>query len=80
MKIFIVSYSICGLYPQLQNHFFDDQGEAVETYVTLRDGIGDDPSVIQLIELDGSTGTILDSFEGTSDDLVEEEYDGAWVL
>lgn len=77
-SIFIVSYAKSGYYTaDLKNWFFSSKADAIARYVEVRDSIGDDPTIIQLFELDTKTleEKFIDSFEGTIDDL-EDDWEG----
>ena len=77
MNIFVISYSTSiGFEIELQNYFFNSKSEAIKSYISIRDSVGFGPSVVQLMELNSDLSyQIIDSFEGTDEDLVDEDYD-----
>jgi len=74
-KIYIVSMSTTqGPYgPTVNMTYHKTREESEVSFKECVDSVGEDPSTILLIEVDGETMTekILDSFEGTGD-----EFDG----
>ena len=77
MNIFVISYStFIGFDIELQNYFFNSKSEAIKSYISIRDSVGFGQTVVQLMELNSDlTYQIIDSFQGTDEDLVEEDYD-----
>lgn len=79
-KLFIVSMSTHdGPYgPSVDTTFHRNEDDARGSFQECLDSLGEDPSTISLVELDLATlqSTILDSFEGTEEDLGYDGPDG----
>jgi hypothetical protein len=73
--IYIVNHAVGGYYTELHSSYFLVESEAQADYTENLLNVGDDPSFVELIRLDTSTleAVTLKSFEGTMDDLEEEE-------
>jgi hypothetical protein len=73
--IYIVNFTTGGMYPSNESSFHLVESEAHDSFVEFMDSVGDDPVMIELIRLDTVTldGTTIRGWEGTSDDLEEEE-------
>lgn len=76
-RLFIVSMSTTqGPYgPSVDMTYHRTLEDAQSTFQECLDSVGEDPSTITLVEVDGETlkETVHDSFEGTYDDLEGEE-------
>jgi hypothetical protein len=76
MSLFIVSMSTTqGPYgPTVNMSYHRNEDDARGSFQECLDSVGDDPSTILLVQLDESTmtQTILDSFEGTEEDIEME--------
>jgi hypothetical protein len=76
MSLFIVSMSTTqGPYgPRVDMSYHRNEDDARGSFQECLDSVGDDPSTILLVQLDESTmtQTILDSFEGTEEDIEME--------
>ena len=77
MSLFIVSMSTTqGPYgPTVNMSYHRNEDDARGSFQECLDSVGEDPSTILLVRVDESTRTetILDSFEGTEEDLGYEE-------
>ena len=73
MSLFIVSMSTTqGPYgPTVNMSYHRNEDDARGSFQECLDSLGEDPSTILLVRIDESTmtETILDSFEGTEEDL-----------
>ena len=76
MTIYIVSMSTTqGPYgPTVNMTYHRDHQEALDEFTECTKSLGEDPSTILLIKVDGETmtETILESFEGTEDDYMDQ--------
>ena len=76
MTIYIVSMSTTqGPYgPTVNMTYHRDHQEALDEYTECKKSLGEDPSTILLVKVDGETmeNTILHSFEGTDEDFMDE--------
>jgi hypothetical protein len=77
MIIYIVSMSTTqGPYgPTVNMTYHRDISDAESEYQECLDSLGEDPSTILLVKVDGETmeSTTLQSFEGTMDDAYEDD-------
>jgi len=73
--IYIVNHVTGGYYTELHSSYFLVESEAQAEYTESLLNVGDDPSFVELIRLDTSTleAVTLKSFEGTMDDIKDEE-------
>lgn len=80
MSLFIVSMSTTqGPYgPTVNMSYHRNEDDARGSFQECLDSLGEDLSTVLLVRVDESTmtGTILDSFEGTEEDLGYEEEAG----
>jgi hypothetical protein len=78
MTIYIVSMSTTqGPYgPTVNMTYHRDHQEALDEFTECTKSLTEDPSTILLVKVDGETmeNTILNSFEGTDEDYMDE-YD-----
>jgi hypothetical protein len=76
-RLFIVTMSTTqGPYgPSVNMTYHRNLEDAQSEFQVCLDSVGEDPSTITLVEVDGDTlkEIVHDSFEGTSDDLEGEE-------
>ena len=76
MTIYIVSMSTTqGPYgPTVNMTYHRDHQEALDEYTECKKSLGEDPSTILLVKVDGETmeNTILNSFEGTDEDYMDQ--------
>ena len=79
-KLFIVSMSTTrGPYgPTVNMSYHRNEDDARGSFQECLDSLGEDPSTVLLVRIDESTmtETILDSFEGTVEDLGYDGPDG----
>lgn len=79
-KLFIVSVSTTrGPYgPSVDMSYHRNEDDARGSFQECLDSLGEDPSTVLLVRIDESTmtETILDSFEGTVEDLGYDGPDG----
>jgi hypothetical protein len=79
MSLFIVSMSTTqGPYgPTVNMSYHRNEDDARGSFQECLDSVGEDPSTILLVRVDESTmtETILDSFEGTEEDLGYDEME-----
>jgi len=77
MSLFIVSMSTTqGPYgPSVNMSYHRNEDDARGSFQECLDSLGEDPSTVLLVRIDESTmtETILDSFEGTEEDLGYDE-------
>jgi len=80
MTIYIVSMSTTqGPYgPTVNMTYHRDHQEALDEFTECTKSLTEDPSTILLVKVDGETmeNTILNSFEGTDEDYMDEYDDG----
>ena len=80
MSLFIVSMSTTqGPYgPTVNMSYHRNEDDARGSFQECLDSLGEDPSTVLLVRIDESTmtETILDSFEGTVEDLGYDGPDG----
>lgn len=76
-NIYIVNHSISGPYAQCFSSFHKTEDEASGAFVDCKNSVGEDPALIELIRLDTETleAVTIYGWEGTIDDLYEEEED-----
>jgi hypothetical protein len=76
MTIYIVSMSTTqGPYgPTVNMTYHRDHQEALDEFTECTKSLSEDPSTILLVKVDGETmeNTILNSFEGTDEDYMDE--------
>lgn len=76
MEIYVVSMATTqGLPgPVVTMRFFKDHQEALDEFTECTKSLSEDPSTILLVKVDGETmeNTILNSFEGTDEDYMDE--------
>ena len=76
MTIYIVSMSTTqGPYgPTVNMTYHRDHQEALDEFTECLKSLGEDPSTVLLVKVDGETmeNTILNSFEGTDEDYMDE--------
>ena len=76
MVIYIVSMSTTqGPYgPTVNMTYHRDHQDALDEFTECMKSLGDDPSTVLLVKVDGETmtETILESFEGTWDDYMDQ--------
>lgn len=79
MSLFIVSMSTTqGPYgPTVNMSYHRNEDDARGSFQECLDSLGEDPSTVLLVRIDESTmtETILDSFEGTEEDLGYDEME-----
>jgi len=90
MTIYIVSMSTTqGPYgPTVNMTYHRDHQDALDEFTECTKSLGEDPSTILLIKLDGETmtETVLNSFEGTDEDYVDqyaqdrEDDEDDWIV
>jgi hypothetical protein len=73
--IYIVNFTTGGMYPSNESSFHLVESEAHDSFAEFMDSVGEDPVMIEMIRLDTVTldGTSIRGWEGTMDDLEEEE-------
>jgi len=73
--IYIVNYVTGGYYTEIHSSYFLVESEAQADYDENMLNVGEDPSIVELVRVDLKTleQVVLKSFEGTMDDLEEEE-------
>ena len=73
--IYIVNYVGGGYYAELHSSYFLEEDKAQAEYDENMLNVGDDPSIVELVRVDLKTleQVVLKSFEGTMDDLEEED-------
>ena len=76
MTIYIVSMSTTqGPYgPTVNMTYHRDHQDALDEYTECLKSLSEDPSTVLLVKVDGETmtETILESFEGTEDDYMDQ--------
>jgi len=76
MTIYIVSMSTTqGPYgPTVNMTYHRDHQDALDEFTECTKSLSEDPSTILLVKVDGETmeNTILNSFEGTDEDYMDE--------
>lgn len=73
--IYIVNHCTVGFYAELYSAYHLTETDAQAYYEETLLNVGGDPTLVELIRLDTSTleAVTLKSFEGTMDDIEEEE-------
>ena len=80
--IYIVNHVTGGYYTEIHSRYFLVESEAQSDYDECMLKVGDDPTIVELVRVDLKTleQVVLKSFEGTMDDLEEEEEDEEPVI
>ena len=73
--IYIVNHVVGGYYTEIHSRYFLVESEAQSDYDECMLNVGDDPTIVELVRVDLKTleQVVLKSFEGTMDDLEEED-------
>jgi hypothetical protein len=76
-NVFIVNSTRGGFYVESWSYYHPNEVEAQERFDSLMESVDEDPRIIELVRLDTETldATSLRFWEGTIDDLDEEEDD-----
>jgi hypothetical protein len=74
-EIYIVNFTTGGMYVENSSSYHSSESEAQSAFAECMERVSIDPVMIELIRLDTSTldATTIRGWEGTSDDLEEEE-------
>lgn len=78
--IYIVNHSIGGAPTQLFSSYHHTESEAADAFDDYKSSVGMDYCLIELIRLDTETldATTITGWEGSSDDIEEEEDEESW--
>ena len=73
--IYIVNHVVGGYYTEIHSSYFLVESEAQADYDENMLNVGEDPTIVELVRVDLKTleAVTLKSFEGTMDDLEEED-------
>ena len=75
MKVYVINFVVGGYYSSLNNVYLKTLEEGRSEYLKSLQDVGEDPTLVYLSELDLETmkETTIESFEGTYEDLEDEE-------
>lgn len=73
--IYIVNHALAGYYPELHSSYHLVESEAQADYEETLLNVGEDHAIVELIRVDLNTleSVALKSFEGTMDDIEDED-------
>jgi hypothetical protein len=83
-KVYIVNRVISGMYPGLNSEYYSRSEEAAEAFEKFKEDVGDDPELIEIVELDtvSLTASTITGWEGTAEDItfpVDEEEEADYI-